>query len=81
MFFAVTDVQPLNDYKLRLTFKNGQQKIFDMKPFLETGIFCSLKDEQIFKSAKVIFDTVEWDNEVDIDPETLYYGSEELTTH
>lgn len=75
MFFAVIDVQPFPDYLLRLTFKNGEQKVFDMKPYLDIGIFQELKNEQIFKSAKVSFDTVEWENKADIDPETLYHGS------
>jgi hypothetical protein len=75
MYFAVTDVQPLANYLLRLTFKNGEQKVFDMKPYLNTGIFQALKDERIFKSAKVSFDTVGWENEADIDPETLYHES------
>jgi hypothetical protein len=75
MYFAVTEVTPLNNYMLRLKFKNGEEKIFDMKPYLETGIFKELKDESIFKTAKVSFDTVEWANEADIDPETLYHES------
>ena len=78
MFFAVTDVAPLNNYMLRLKFKNGEEKVFDMKPYLEIGIFKELKDETIFKTAKVSFDTVEWANEADIDPETLYHESEGL---
>ncbi len=75
MYFAVTNVEPLHNYLLRLTFKNGEQKIFDMKPYLETGVFKELKSERIFKTAKVSFDTVEWANAADIDPETLYHGS------
>lgn len=75
MFFAVIDVTPLNDYKLRLKFKNGEEKIFDMKPYLETGIFKALKDENFFRTVRISFDTVEWANEVDIDPETLYHES------
>jgi Protein of unknown function (DUF2442) len=75
MYFAVTDVTPLNNYLLRLKFKNGEEKIFDMKPYLKTGIFQTLKDESIFKTVKVSFDTVEWANEADIDPETLYHES------
>jgi len=73
MFSAVIDVAPLKEYRLRLKFKNGEEKIFDMKPYLETGIFKALKDEKIFKTIKVGFDTVEWANEADIDPETLYH--------
>jgi hypothetical protein len=75
MYFAVTNVTPLENYKLRLKFKNGEEKIFDMRPYLETGIFKELKDESIFKTVKVSFDTVQWDNEADIDPETLYRDS------
>jgi hypothetical protein len=73
MYFAVTEVTPLNNYMLRLKFKNGEEKFFDMKPHLNTGIFKMLKDETIFKTAKISFDTVEWANEADIDPETLYH--------
>ncbi len=43
-----------------------------MKPYLNRGIFMELKDLSLFKSAKVIFDTVEWENKADIDPKTLY---------
>lgn len=52
MFFAVTNVIPLDNYQLWLKFKNGEEKIFDMKPYLEKGIFKKLKDENIFKTAK-----------------------------
>jgi hypothetical protein len=75
MYFAVTEVMPLNNYLLRLKFKNGEEKVFDMKPYLETGIFKELKDESVFKTVRVSFDTVEWSNEADIDPETLYHES------
>ncbi len=43
-----------------------------MKPYMDADIFKTLKNEAVFKTAKVSFDTVEWDNEADIDPETLY---------
>ncbi len=72
MYFAVKEVIPLNNYLLHIKFKNGKEKIFDMKPYMDTGIFKTLKNEAVFKTAKVSFDTVEWDNEADIDPETLY---------
>lgn len=49
MFFAVTNVIPLDNYLLQLKFKNGEEKIFDMQPYLETGMFKMLKDEKKFK--------------------------------
>ena len=75
MFFSVKAVQTMQDFLLRLTFKNGEVKIFDMKPYLEIGIFKELKEERIFNTAKLSFDAVEWENEADIDPETLYSNS------
>ena len=32
-------------------------------------------DENLFKAVKVSFDSIEWPNEADIDPETLYEDS------
>jgi hypothetical protein len=75
MYYLVTEVTSQDNYLLRLKFKNGEEKIFNIKPYLNTGIFKELKDESMFKTAKVSFDTVEWANEADIDPETLYHES------
>jgi len=66
------EVKTLDEYKLLLTFENDEVKLFDMNPYLGKGIFKELKDISLFKSAKVNFDTVEWQNGADIDPETLY---------
>jgi hypothetical protein len=75
MYYAVKEVFPKNDYILLLTFENGERKEFDMKPYLNTGIFQDLKDMELFKTVRTCFDTIEWDNEADIDPETLYRKS------
>ncbi len=72
---AVTEVSTQKNYLLLLVFKNGEKRIFDMKPYLSKGIFKELLDENIFKSAHVSFDTVEWSNSADIDPEVLYQDS------
>lgn len=72
MYFRVKSVQPLDNYMLRLTFADGEIKIFDVKPFLERGLFTQLKDENLFRSVHVSLDTVEWANGVDICPELMY---------
>lgn len=78
MYPAVTDVTPEANYTLLLTFDNGERKRFDMKPFLNTGIFTELKDMAQFNTVHVNFDTVEWNNEADFDPEVLYQNSEHI---
>ncbi|MEA3451946.1 MAG: DUF2442 domain-containing protein [Bacteroidota bacterium] len=79
MYFAVKDVKPEKDYFLLLTFESGEKKRFDMKPYLDIGIFKELKDLEIFNSVYKSFDTVEWCNEADIDPEILYKEGVSIT--
>jgi len=72
MYLSVKKVKPLSNYRLEITFENREIKIFDVKPYLDTGLFKTLKDENFFKMVKISFDTIEWPNGVDLDPEILY---------
>jgi hypothetical protein len=75
MYLAIKEVRPQDNYMLLLTFENGEKRQFDMKPYLDLGIFQELKDLRLFNTVKTSFDSVEWENEADIDPETLYQNS------
>ena len=75
MYLAIKDVQPLENYYLLLKFENNEERIFDLKPYLNIGKFRELKDENLFKSVKVSFDSIEWANQLDLDPELLYQKS------
>jgi hypothetical protein len=63
---------------LILTFKNGEVKIFDVRPYLKYPVYKELQDEAFFKKAKVFNGTVCWDDAIDFDPDTLYLESKEL---
>jgi Protein of unknown function (DUF2442) len=71
----VKEVQVTNDYVLDLVFTNQEKKQFDVKPYLNFGMFTELKDYSIFRTAKVEFGTVSWSNGLDICPDTLYIES------
>jgi len=75
MYHGVISVEPLDDFQLKLEFDNHEIKILDMKPFLDKGVFKELKDEALFRRVRVSFDTVDWDNRIDLDPEFLYAES------
>ena len=77
-YFAVKKVIPIEDYQLLLTFSNKEKRLFDMKPYLNKGIFRELRDVAMFNTAHISFDTVEWDNEADLDPEMLYDYSKKV---
>ncbi len=72
MYLAVKSVKPISNYNLILTFDNGEIRQFDMNPFLGQGVFQELRDVTKFNSVRISFDTIEWDNKADIDPEILY---------
>ena len=76
MYLAIKEVRPIENYQLLLTFENGEKRQFDMKPYLDFGIFQELKDLRIFKTVRPSFDSIEWDNEADFDPEILYNKSQ-----
>jgi hypothetical protein len=75
MYPAITEVKPMENYILLLTYDNGEKRQFNMKPYLNTGIFKELKDPSVFNTVKTCFDSIEWDNEADFDPEVLYSDS------
>jgi len=75
---SVKSVKPLDGYRLLLQFENGEEKVFDVSPYLNIGKFVELQDVSLFNSVVVRFDTVEWANHLDIDPEFLYDKSVKL---
>ena len=71
----VTAVCPVEDFHLEVTFPDGQIRRFDMRPYLNRGVFTRLTDPALFAQAYVDFDTVCWPENLDIAPETLYLRS------
>jgi len=75
MHHAITSVEPMSDYKVLVSFNNGEKGVLDMKPYLESGVFRRLKDVEVFQRVRVAFDTIEWEVGVDLDPEFVYAKS------
>ena len=71
MCWEVKAVKPLDNFILLLTFADNEQRFYDIKPLLDTGVFKSLKDPAMFNTVRVCFDSIAWANHVDIAPETL----------
>ncbi len=61
----------LPDHKIKVTLSNGKKGVFDVKPYLERGIFTELKEYTYFKRARLEFGTIVWPNEQDFSPETI----------
>jgi hypothetical protein len=63
------------DYTLTLTFSNAEVKQFDVKPYLERGIFQELKDLRAFNSVQPMLGSIQWSGGQDLCPDTLYEES------
>ncbi len=71
----VKSVVATDDYRLRLTFTNGETGTFDCSHLLEFGVFREFQNIAYFHRASVVGGTVAWPNEQDICPDTLYEDS------
>ena len=75
MLKDIVEVQPTQDYGLRLRFEDGAEGEVDVAVLIQfEGIFAPLKDRNEF--LKVFVDpelgTVCWPNGADLDPDVLY---------
>lgn len=68
-------VKPIEDYQLLVTFKTGEERIYDAKPLIKGDWFGQLKDISKFKTAKIVSNTVEWKDGQDVAPDELYFAS------
>lgn len=81
----VTDVEPLDGFRIRATFSDGAVKEIDLSEVLAAGgVFAPIHEQrEIFEQVKVNAETgtVEWPGEVDLDPEVLYGRFEPASGH
>ena len=68
-------VRPCGDYTLIVAFDNGQEKRFDVKPYIKGSWYGELKDEGYFKSVRTNGFSVEWSHGQDICPDELWEDS------
>ncbi len=73
--WVVENVEAKNDWTLCLSFANGVNKVFDMKPLLSKAMYEQLRNISLFKTAKAECGTVVWNDVIDIAPEYLFENS------
>ena len=75
---GVSGAEATGGHKLVLSFGNGEQRVFDVTPLLSFGRFRELALLEVFKKVRIAYDTVEWENGLDLDPEYLYERSQPI---
>ena len=72
----IQDVDYLGELKLRLTFSNGDVKIFNGND-LSGSVYDNIKNENSFIHFGLEHGTIVWENDIDASPEYLYDISKE----
>lgn len=64
----VRSVEPRSGKALLVTFENGERKIYDCTPLLQSEVFSPLKDESLFRCAHAASGGygVVWNDEIDL---------------
>ncbi|MEI6545355.1 MAG: DUF2442 domain-containing protein [Methylococcales bacterium] len=71
MYWDVKLVKPLSGYRIYVEIENQQKGVFDLKPYLDKGVFRELQNIHYFNQVGILFGAVTWPHEQDIAPETL----------
>ncbi|MCL1945529.1 MAG: DUF2442 domain-containing protein [Chitinivibrionia bacterium] len=79
------NIEPLENYCLRVSFSNGEVKRFNVLPLINKGgVFAQLKDINKFNGVKIAYDTAVWSftdreiDDIDICIESLYWDGESI---
>lgn len=75
---TVINAIPKDDYKLVLSFDNGEMKVFDVKPYITGSWFGKLISKNYFVTVKTNGYNVEWPDGQDICPDDLYFNSKSI---
>lgn len=71
----VAAVEVIDFHHLLVTFKNQEQRVFDVSEYLDLPVFKHLRDSPNFYNVHVEHGTIAWANEIDLCPDTIYLGS------
>src|ERR1700744_5475240 len=64
-------LRTLSQHRLLLEFSNGEQRVFDVSPYLSRGVFEQLTNPTTFAEARVVAGSVEWPGSIDLSYDTL----------
>lgn len=63
---------PRPEYKVAVTFSNGECGVFDFKPYLAFPCYAPLLEQKTFAKVIAAHGTLMWPGEIDIAPETVW---------
>ena len=76
----ITSLRAISGYKLHLRFETGEEKVFDVSPYIHGPWFGALRDKEYFKTVRLLPDGsgIAWADGQDVAPHELYEASASL---
>lgn len=71
-FVPVTDAHAVSTCEVAVTFADGRTGVIDLTGIIGDGPWRRLADPSFFSRAHAAFDTIVWDDDVDVAPEYVY---------
>lgn len=71
----IINVVASDNFKLTVTYINGETRVFDATQLFDYKMYEPLKNKGFFKLAKFDNMCVYWNEEIDLDPDWLYNDS------
>jgi hypothetical protein len=70
----IINVEPLEDFKIKLKYENGEIKLFNVLPYISGTWYEELNNINYFKTVHITSDKkgIEWEHGQDIAPHELY---------
>lgn len=75
--YAIIKAEYVGDYKLLITFDDGQRRLADFHKFISKSLHPSIHkyiDKSLFQQFQVDDCELHWGSQFDIDPYDIYYG-------
>lgn len=72
MMRRIKTVRANDDWTLDLSFNDGAERRFDLRPLLGCEAFAGLRNIEVFRRVHNGGYFIEWENEADLSADTLY---------
>ena len=75
--YKIVKAEYSGDYKVLITFDNGQKRLSDFYGFISKSLHPSIHkyiDKKLFQQFKIEDYEIHWDTQFDIEPYDIYYG-------
>jgi hypothetical protein len=73
--WRVARVEVLSGFRLHVQFNDGTAGTIELAGFLNSasaGVFAALRDERLFRQARVTLGAVTWPDDLDLAPDAMY---------